>query len=259
MKKALVNQPVAVFEIRNSNSYSRDHMPLPPQPHHSHPVQAMSSSDNLYLTPMEVRENVDYAEIKQASNNGYASVMTNGVTAHLLKNCVSGNSSLMSSPAGSQEALMGACGGVEHDDTASASIPLVSAQQETTLSISQSEESLLDMSGSLVMKTSTTVHNDYVDMNGSPVAPSKSAHDLHPDKTTYLHPIKTLEQSSEQSSQCKASLSHNKGSSQSSSNASQPKESSQAEGKSCEGEESVDYSNLMSASQRSENIYEPLR
>ena len=160
-KKAM-GQPAVHFENRSYND-TRQPLPPPPAPHVSHPRP--SSSSGLYLTPVEV--GAMYEEVQKP----------NGVATHLVRDTGSYQGSQSTILTQSDEVL-GACGGMPAAVLDDATIPLVSAAEGAAF-LGQSEESLHSMSGSLTQKTSN-VHNDYVDMNGSPVVPPRGSHEAEP-------------------------------------------------------------------------------
>ncbi|XP_076455714.1 uncharacterized protein LOC143290256 [Babylonia areolata] len=127
---------------------SRLPCPLPDSyavPHRPSPFIPPRPASEMYLTPLQIGGSGLYEEINVPRN---AAHMNHGLDAASLHGV----------------GVLGASGGqypLEPDD--SATTPLISGQ---------SEESLQSMSGSLTMKTSS-IHNDYVDMNGAPVVPAR--------------------------------------------------------------------------------------
>lgn len=158
--KKAVGQPAVHFENR-SYDHDREPLPPPPAPHVSHP----RPSSDTYLTPMEMGPM--YEEVQKP----------NGTAAHLLQGTSSGPGSLSAAPTQRDEVL-GACGGAPALDPDDSTTPLVSASEGAAL-LGQSEESLHSMSGSLTQKSSSA-HNDYVDMNGSPVVPPRGCREPEP-------------------------------------------------------------------------------
>lgn len=159
-KKAM-GQPAVHFENRNYN-HAREPLPPPPAPHSSHP----RPSSDLYLTPVEV--GAMYEEVQKP----------NGIATHMFKDTGSYHSSPSATLTTQSDEMLGACGGMPATDLDDASTPLVSTAEGAAF-LGQSEESLHSMSGSLTQKISN-VHNDYVDMNGSPVVPPRGSHDAEP-------------------------------------------------------------------------------
>ncbi|KAL8558386.1 hypothetical protein ACOMHN_019795 [Nucella lapillus] len=153
--------------------------PTAPYVPHSRPVS------DLYLTPVEIG----------GGGGGYG---VGGIyeEVQLPRSSVASRahtSNLTHTPARSVDAL-GATGGMEHED--SATVPLISASGALW---GQSEESLHSMSGSLTMKTSS-IHNDYVDMNGALVLPTRTpANNTHAGTSSKMNEGLDLEPQSEES------------------------------------------------------------
>ena len=184
-KKAMA-QPAVLFENRNYNHTHHQPQPPPPAPHSFHaaapppvpprpsetcmpfyssanrsphvplfPHLGHSCPTDLYLTPLDTGDL--YEEVRAPGDVGFHHVAT--------------ASSQPSAPA-LNEGVLGACGGASQEDLDNISTaPLIPASEGAAL-WGQSQESLHSMSGSLTMKTSS-IHNDYVDMNGSPVVPAR--------------------------------------------------------------------------------------
>ncbi|KAK7111512.1 uncharacterized protein [Littorina saxatilis] len=166
-------QPAVHFDNRTNytNHANREPMPPPPAPHASHASHPRPVSD-MYLTPLDVGAIPYYEEVQRP--NGKASLLQKDSEAH--------QGLLSATPTGSNEMLLGACGGAspfDLDSTTSDSTPLVSGTSEGTLFLGQSAESLHSMSGSLTIKSSN-VNNDYVDMNGSPMVTNRCSRETEP-------------------------------------------------------------------------------
>lgn len=136
-------EPVVNFENR---TYSEP-LPPPPAPHH---VVWPRPSSNLYLTPLEAAPL--YEEVQKPIYVGLPPKDCNGFQG----------APPLPPPYRSEESL-GACGGVGADDPRT---PLMCGRG--------SEESLDSGKGGRCAKV-VSLHNEYVDMNGSPVS-SRSSH-----------------------------------------------------------------------------------
>lgn len=145
-------EPVVNFQNRTYSSHAHDREPLPPPPAPHHVAHPRPSS-SLYLTPLE--DAPLYEEVQKP--NGF---VTQGKTT----NNFQGTPSL---PPACSDSHLGACGDAMLDELDDSEAPLMWNK-------AGSQDDL--MKGPMV----ASVHNDYVDMNGSPV-PSRTSQNAEED------------------------------------------------------------------------------